>query len=82
MHLPNRNALNAIRRFTGRLAIAQILREDFLYEVHGPFVVSAPAEPRRSLARRLSDRLSDRVPGFRYRGRALRKAARPSDSAC
>lgn len=82
MHPPKRNALNAIRRFTGRLAIAQILREDYLYEVHGPFVVTAPAGPRRSLARRLRDRFSDRITGFGHRSRLLRKAARPSDSAC
>lgn len=35
-----------LRRFFARLAIGQILREEYVYEVHGPFVAERPAEPR------------------------------------
>ena len=34
------------RRFFARLAIGQILREEYVYEVHGPFVAERPVEPR------------------------------------
>lgn len=35
-----------LRRFFARLAIGQILREEYVYKVHGPFVAERPAEPR------------------------------------
>lgn len=35
-----------LRRFFARLAIGQILRDEYVYEVHGPFVANRPAEPR------------------------------------
>jgi hypothetical protein len=35
-----------LRRFFARLAIGQILRDEYVYEVHGPFVAERPAKPR------------------------------------
>jgi len=38
------------RGFLGRLAIGQILREEYVFEVHGPFIATEPEPPRLRLA--------------------------------
>lgn len=55
MHTPNRGFLHVIERLWRDLAIGQILREDYLYEVHGPFVAVASVPPTRSFFKRLTN---------------------------
>jgi hypothetical protein len=50
--------LGFFKRLPDRWAIGQILREDYLYEVHGPFVAGAPSQPERPFRERSSGRLS------------------------
>jgi len=45
--LPRRRPL---KDFLGRLAIGQILRDEYVYEVHGPFIATEPEPPRLRLA--------------------------------
>lgn len=74
MHMPNHSPLSFIRRLTAGLAIGQILREEYRYEVHGPFVAVAPAQLARSLPRRLTDRLSASFKSLAYAIHPHRKA--------
>ena len=39
-----------LKAFLDRLAIGQILREEYVYEVHGPFIAAEPEPPRLRLA--------------------------------
>ncbi|MGX5736412.1 hypothetical protein [Bosea thiooxidans] len=39
-----------LKNFLDRLAIGQILREEYVYEVHGPFIATEPEPPRLRLA--------------------------------
>ena len=57
MFASNHGLLDATRRVWGALAIGQILRETYLYEVHGPFEAVAPDPSRPSFLRRLMHRL-------------------------
>ncbi len=74
MHISNRDFLDVIKHLRRRLAIGQILREEYLYEVHGPFVAVAPAQSPRSSLRRLSDRLSSWTSGHAGWNRQRRTA--------
>jgi hypothetical protein len=58
MFASNNGLLDATRRVWGALAIGQILRETYLYEVHGPFEAVVPDPSRPSFLRRLLRRLS------------------------
>lgn len=40
----------SLKGLLARLAIGQILREEYVYEVHGPFIAEEPAQPRPRLA--------------------------------
>lgn len=40
----------SLKGLLAHLAIGQILREEYVYEVHGPFVAEEPAQPRPRLA--------------------------------
>lgn len=40
----------SLKSLLARLAIGQILREEYVYEVHGPFVAELPATPQPRLA--------------------------------
>lgn len=64
MQTPNRRRLSFIKRLMGGLAIGPILREEYLYEVHGPFVAVPPVQLARSFPRRLIDRLSAWIRGL------------------
>lgn len=61
-------------RLAGQLAIGQIFGEQFLYEVHGPFIAPDPEPARRPLATRLTEALSGRLSDI-GRQRHLRRAA-------
>ncbi|PTM41159.1 DUF1127 domain-containing protein [Bosea sp. 124] len=69
-------------RLVGRLAVGQIFREQFLYEVHGPFVASHSEEPRRPPTAKLIGaalkRLRDIVRNIRSR-RAASELSRLDD---
>lgn len=69
MQMSNRGFLGFIKRARGRLAIGQILREEFVYELHGPFVAAVPVQARRPLSGRLVDRLSALTSGLPHRSR-------------
>lgn len=74
MQTSNRDVLDFIKRLPGRLAIGQILREEYLYEVHGPFVAVPSAQSPRSFAKRLTDGLSALTSGLAYWNRLRRGA--------
>lgn len=74
MHSSNHGFARSVRRIWGRLAIGQILREDYRYEVHGPFVATAPIPPARGFFRWLADRFSLRMHGFAHWSHARRGA--------
>jgi hypothetical protein len=74
MDMSNRDFLGFIKRLRGQLAIGQILREEFLYEVHGPFVAVAPGPSPRSFSRRLTGWLSALTSGLTCRSRLRRRA--------
>lgn len=74
MHSSNHGFLCSVRRLLDRMAIGQILREDYLYEVHGPFVATAPIPPPRGFFRRLADRFSIWMHGVAYWSHARRGA--------
>ena len=74
MHSSNHGFASSIRRLWGRLAIGQILREDYRYEVHGPFVAAGPVSPARGLHRRLAERGSIWLHGFTSWSHARRGA--------
>ncbi|HEY5797708.1 MAG TPA: hypothetical protein VIU82_22110 [Bosea sp. (in: a-proteobacteria)] len=74
MHSSNHGLLCSVRRVLGRLAIGQILREDYRYEVHGPFVATAPIPPARGFFRRLAGRFSIWMHGFASWSHARRGA--------
>lgn len=74
MHSPNRGFLHSIERLWVGLAIGQILREDYLYEVHGPFMAVASVPPTRSIFKRLTDRLSASMRGVAHWSRLRRGA--------
>jgi hypothetical protein len=76
MNKPNPSLLSFVRRMMGSLAIGPILREEYLYEVHGPFVAVA-SQPTRSLSRRLIDRLAASRRGI---GRATRPRREARDA--
>jgi uncharacterized protein YjiS (DUF1127 family) len=69
---PRRKTL--VDRLVGRLAVGQILGEQFVYEVHGPFVAHGPGAKRRPLTTRLIEALSGRLNGI-VRQIRLRRAA-------
>lgn len=64
MQASNRGVDHFIKRLLGRLAIGQILREDYLYEVHGPFLAVASAPSPRRFVERLTGRLSALIQCF------------------
>lgn len=76
MFAPKRGFLSFIKHRLDRLAIGQILRDDYLYEVHGPFIVAAPASPKPSTLRRLAARLSVSIDGLAERRPLRRRTAR------
>lgn len=81
MRILNRDALDVIKRLSGRLAIGQILREEYLYEVHGPFVAVAPAQSPRSFRGWLTDWLSSstsRGPSAHLSGTPGASAGQPA----
>lgn len=82
MNTSNPSLLSFVRRMTGSLAIGPILREEYLYEVHGPFVAVAPVRPTRSFSRRLVDRLAASMRGVgsrrEDRGQMTASALRPT----
>lgn len=41
---------HCLKCFLARLAIGQILRDEYVYEVHGPFIAKPPEPPRLRLA--------------------------------
>jgi uncharacterized protein YjiS (DUF1127 family) len=63
-----------IDRLVGRLAVGQIFGEQFLYEVHGPFVAPGREPARRPLTTRLIEALSRQLRGVARQVR-LRRAA-------
>lgn len=69
MQMSNRGFLGFIKRARGRLAIGQILREEFVYELHGPFVAAVPVQAPRPFPRRLTNRVSALMSGLAYRSR-------------
>ncbi len=73
MQTSNRDFLSFIKRLPGRLAIGQILREEYLYEVHGPFVAVASVQSPRSFSKRSTDRLSALMSGFAHWRRLRRR---------
>jgi uncharacterized protein YjiS (DUF1127 family) len=52
---------SVLDRLVGRMAVGQILSEQFLYEVHGPFVPPHQKPARRPLTTRLIEALSGRL---------------------
>ena len=58
MHRSNRDVLGFSKRVSGLLSIGQSLREEYVYEVHGPFMADTPARSPRPFWRRQTDRLS------------------------
>lgn len=69
---PRRKSL--VEHLLGRLAIGQILREQFVYEVHGPYVAADPGQIRCPFSKRLIDGLSAWTSRL-VRRRRLRRAA-------
>ncbi|RXT21489.1 hypothetical protein B5U98_13430 [Bosea sp. Tri-39] len=65
---------SVLDRLVGRMAVGQILGEQFLYEVHGPFVPPHRKPARRSLTTRLIEALSGRLRRIAF-GVQLRHAA-------
>ncbi|MDP3256236.1 DUF1127 domain-containing protein [Bosea sp. (in: a-proteobacteria)] len=63
-----------IDRLVGRMAVGQIFGEQFLYEVHGPFVAPGREPARRPLTTRLIEALSNQLRGIARQVR-LRRAA-------
>ncbi len=78
MHKPDHSLLSFSKRLMGGLAIGAILREEYLYEVHGPFVAVASAQLTPSVSKRLIDRLSASMRGLASAIRPHRKAHRSS----
>ncbi|KRE11294.1 hypothetical protein ASE63_20270 [Bosea sp. Root381] len=66
MLTPIRGFLGFIQRIWCALALGQILREEYIYEVHGPFVAVAPARPKRSFFGRLIARLAASIGGLAF----------------
>lgn len=64
----------AIDRLVGRMAVGQIFGEQYLYEVHGPFVPPHQQPPRRPLTTRLIEALSGWLRGIAQDVR-IRRAA-------
>ncbi|KRE15625.1 hypothetical protein ASE66_12315 [Bosea sp. Root483D1] len=58
---------SVLDRLVGRRAVGQILGEQFIYEVHGPFVPPHRKPARRPLTTRLIEALSGRLRGIRDR---------------
>jgi hypothetical protein len=81
MHTPNHGLLYFIKRLLARLAIGQILREEYLYEVHGPFVAVASVRRTRSFSKRLTDKLSASIRGLAYWSHLHRKATNARHSS-
>ncbi|WID99339.1 DUF1127 domain-containing protein [Bosea vestrisii] len=52
---------SVLDRLVGRMAVGQIFGEQFLYEVHGPFVPPHRKPARRPLTTRLIEALSGRL---------------------
>ncbi|SFC40087.1 Uncharacterized conserved protein YjiS, DUF1127 family [Bosea sp. CRIB-10] len=52
---------SVLDRLAGRMAVGQILSDQFLYEVHGPFVPPHRKPARRPLTTRLIEALSGRL---------------------
>lgn len=52
---------SVLDRLVGRMAVGQILSEQFVYEVHGPFVPPHQKPARRPLTARLIQALSGRL---------------------
>lgn len=65
---------SAIDRLVGRMAVGQIFGEQYLYEVHGPFVPPHRQPPRRPLTTRLIEALSGWLRGIAQDVR-MRRAA-------
>ena len=62
-------------RLIGRMAVGQIFGEQFLYEVHGPFLPPHQKPVRRPLTTRLIEALSERLRRMRDKAE-LRQAAK------
>ncbi len=69
---PRRKSI--IDRMVARMAVGQIFGEQFLYEVHGPFVPPHKPLPKRPLTTRLIEAMSGRLRGI-VRGIEMRRAA-------
>lgn len=65
---------SVLDRLVGRRAVGQILGEQFIYEVHGPFVPPHRKPARRPLTTRLIEVLSGRLRWIRDRVQARRAA--------
>lgn len=52
---------SVLDRLAGRMAVGQIFGEQFLYEVHGPFIPPHRKPARRPLTTRLIEALSGRL---------------------
>ncbi|RXT57181.1 hypothetical protein B6S44_01705 [Bosea sp. Tri-44] len=65
---------SVLDRLVGRRAVGQILGEQFLYEVHGPFVPPHRKPARRPLTTRLIEALSGRLRSIRDRVQTRRAA--------
>lgn len=52
---------SVLDRLVGRMAVGQIFGDQFLYEVHGPFVLPHQKPARRPLTTRLIEALSGRL---------------------
>ncbi|HEV7328810.1 MAG TPA: DUF1127 domain-containing protein [Bosea sp. (in: a-proteobacteria)] len=65
---------SVLDRLVGRRAVGQILGEQFLYEVHGPFVPPHRKPARRPLTTRLIEALAGRLRRFRDRVQMRRVA--------
>jgi uncharacterized protein YjiS (DUF1127 family) len=63
-----------VDRLVGRLAVGQIFAEQFVYEVHGPFVAPGREPIRRPLKTRLIEALSGQLRAIARQIR-LRRAA-------
>jgi uncharacterized protein YjiS (DUF1127 family) len=67
-------AKSVLDRLAGRMAVGQIVGEQFLYEIHGPFVPPHRKPARRPLTTRLIEALSGRLRGIALGGQ-IRHAA-------
>lgn len=76
MLAPKRGFLSFIKDRLNRLAIGQILREEYVYEVHGPFVAAASTEPRRGCFRQRTDSFFASIRNLAWWNHLRRRIAR------